>query len=120
MIMKEANHTTMQLPRSFSTSMLSSDNSRQQSVGLVRASSAGATQINIADLERLMVQKQNHELQSSVSTKGVPRSCSLGMGRIDEDRASSFRDDNFLFAKRSVVKDNGSRLSRNLSHTRES
>ncbi|GJZ10188.1 probable lactoylglutathione lyase, chloroplastic, partial [Tanacetum coccineum] len=39
-----------------------------------------------------------------------------GMGRIYEDRASSFRDDTFIFASTDVLKDSRSRLSRNLSH----
>nr|GEX52060.1 hypothetical protein [Tanacetum cinerariifolium] len=118
MIMKEANRT-IQLPRSFSTNMLDDDRGREQ--GLVRATSAGATQvISMADIERYMIQRQIQQLQASESRKNVPRSCSAGMGRIDEDRASSFRDDTFIFTSTDVLRDSRSRLSRNLSHAGDS
>nr|GEV15856.1 hypothetical protein [Tanacetum cinerariifolium] len=120
MIVKEANRT-IQLPRSFSTNMLDDDRGREQSSGgLVRASSASATQVSMADIERYMIQRQIQQLQASESRKNVPRSCSAGMGRIDEDRASSFRDDTFIFASKDVFRDSRSRLSRNLSHAGDS
>ncbi|PWA54583.1 hypothetical protein CTI12_AA434790 [Artemisia annua] len=119
MIVKEANRT-IQLPRSFSTTMLDDDRGREQSSGLVRASSAGATQVSMADIERYMIQRKIEQLQASESRKNVPRSCSAGMGRIDEDRASSFRDDTFIFASTDVLRDSRSRLSRNLSHAGDS
>ncbi|GJY23864.1 hypothetical protein Tco_0397522 [Tanacetum coccineum] len=50
------------------------------------------------------------QLQASESRKNVPRSCSDGMGRIDEDRASSFRDDTFIFASTDVLRDSHQRL----------
>ncbi|KAL7582301.1 uncharacterized protein LOC111905170 [Lactuca sativa] len=116
MILEEANRTTMQLPRSFSTTMLPDDHSRhQQPEELVRANSTSNTHISMADLERYMIHKQNHRLQPCASRKGVPRSCSVGMGRIDEDRASSFRDDCVLLKNKVVVKVKNSRLSSNCS-----
>ncbi|GKD78266.1 hypothetical protein Tco_1340887 [Tanacetum coccineum] len=120
MIVKEANRT-IQLPRSFSTNMLDDNRGREQaSGGLVRASSASATQVSMADIERYMIQRQIQQLQASESRKNVPRSCSAGMGRIDEDRASSFRDDTFIFTSTDVLRDSRSRLSRNLSHAGDS
>ncbi|GJX25749.1 hypothetical protein Tco_0232045 [Tanacetum coccineum] len=120
MIVKEANRT-IQLPRSFSTNMLDDDRGRDlASGGLVRASSASATQVSMADIERYMIQRQIQQLQASEPRKNVPRSCSAGMGRIDEDRTSSFRDDTFIFASTDVLRDSRSRLSRNLSHAGDS
>ncbi|KAI3522212.1 hypothetical protein L1887_11696 [Cichorium endivia] len=82
-----ANRTTMQLPRSFSTTMLPNDCSRHQQPGdLIRANFTSTTHTTMADLERYMMHKQNQQLQTCASRKGVPRSCSVGMGRIDEDR----------------------------------
>ncbi|GJZ60607.1 hypothetical protein Tco_0616423 [Tanacetum coccineum] len=113
MILKEANRT-IQLPRSFSTNMLDDAGGREQASG--GGSSASATQVSMADIERYMIQRQIQQLQASESRKNVPRSCSAGMGRIDEDRASSFRDDTFIFTSTDVLRDSRSRLSRNLSH----
>ncbi|GJT33733.1 hypothetical protein Tco_0924152 [Tanacetum coccineum] len=113
----EANRT-IQLPRSFSTNMLDDAGGREQASG--GGSSASATQVSMADIERYMIQRQIQQLQASESRKNVPRSCSAGMGRIDEDRASSFRDDTFIFTSTDVLRDSRSRLSRNLSHAGDS
>ncbi|KAK9079541.1 hypothetical protein SSX86_001213 [Deinandra increscens subsp. villosa] len=75
---------TKQLPRSLSTSMLYS---KDQSGG-------SGSEISMVDIRRYIRQNPNYQLRSSASRKGVPRSCSVGMGRIDEDRVSSFRNDN--------------------------
>ncbi|KAI3526658.1 hypothetical protein L1887_05918 [Cichorium endivia] len=120
MIMEDANRTTMQLPRSFSTTMLPNDHSRHQQPGdLIRANSTGTTHTTMADLERYMIHKQNQQLQPCASRKGVPRSCSAGMGRIDEDRVSSFRDDCILYKNKVVVKVKDSRLSSNCSYAND-
>nr|XP_043617740.1 uncharacterized protein LOC122589506 [Erigeron canadensis] len=123
MIFEEPNRScNTQLPRSFSATMLSDNRnvSDQPSGGLIRASSTSVTQISIADIERYVLQKQNQELQSSVSSrKVVARNCSVAMVRIDEDRANSFRDDFALYKNNLVVNNSGrSNLSRNLSQAR--
>ncbi|GJZ10187.1 hypothetical protein Tco_0544946 [Tanacetum coccineum] len=76
MIVKEANRT-IQLPRSFSTNMLDDDRGCEASGGLVRASSASATQVSMADIERYMIQRQIQQLQACESRKNVPRCCML-------------------------------------------
>lgn len=116
MIIKDANQPP--LPRSFSTTTMVSNN-HQPSGDLIRASSTGTIQIGRADMERYMIQQQQQQL--SASMKRVPRSCSLGMGRIDEDRVSSFRNDNINGSEsKLVIKDKDSRLSRNRSYEGDS
>lgn len=84
--------------------------------GLVRANSSGATHICITDLERDMIQKQNRQLQSCGSRKSVSKSCGIAMVKIDEDKVSSFREDNIIFKRKMVVINKASRLSRSSSY----
>ncbi|KAK9069490.1 hypothetical protein SSX86_011394 [Deinandra increscens subsp. villosa] len=77
--------------------------------GLTRASSFGK-----AELERGLIRKRDCELRTFASRKGMPKSWSVVMGRIDEDKVSSFREDIILFKKMVVVNSyKDSRLSRN-------
>ncbi|KAK9069491.1 hypothetical protein SSX86_011395 [Deinandra increscens subsp. villosa] len=89
MTYEDANRITKQLPRSLSTTVLSNNRSEDQfEVDLT------SSEISMADIRRYIRQNPNYQLRSYASRKGVLRSCSVGMGRIDEDRASSFRNDN--------------------------
>ncbi|XP_024986520.1 uncharacterized protein LOC112521757 [Cynara cardunculus var. scolymus] len=114
------------LPRSFSTTTTMVSNDTQPSgVDLIRANSTSSIQIGRADVERYMIQHQQQQQQQqqlvAASRKRVPRSCSLGMGRIDEDRVSSFRNDNLNGSDNKLVaKDKDSRLSRNRSYESDS
>ncbi|KAL8231891.1 hypothetical protein R6Q57_001669 [Mikania cordata] len=85
MVREGANRFTMPLLRSFSSTMLVNDDTGNQSGGQVT---------------RYI--KQN-PANRSISLKFVPRSCSVRMGRIDEDRASSFRNDIIIFEQNSRI-----------------
>ncbi|KAL8251672.1 hypothetical protein R6Q59_035365 [Mikania micrantha] len=56
-----------------------------------------------AELER-DIRKRDPGLQTCVSRKGVHRSCSVVMGRIDEDRVCSFREDVIVFKDSRLIK----------------
>ena len=130
MIIKDANKPS--LHRSFSTTAMESNNhSRQPSGDLIRANSTSTIQVGRVDVEHYIIQQQQHQHQQQQeqeqqqqlygSRKRVPRSCSLGMGRIDEDRVSSFRNDNINGSEsKLVIKDNDLRISRNRSYTSDS
>ncbi|KAI3707135.1 hypothetical protein L6452_25385 [Arctium lappa] len=109
MIIKDANKPP--LPRSFSTTTIVSNNHQPSGEDLIRANSTSTIQIGRADV--YMIQQQQ---QLSASRKRVPRSCSLGMGRIDEDRVSSFRNDNINGSENKF----DSRISRNHSYASDS
>ncbi|GJW89159.1 hypothetical protein Tco_0164499 [Tanacetum coccineum] len=94
----ETTHESQQLRRSFTTStnkMPYNDESPEsalvRTISTAATGSSRATNLNIAELDAYIKQQDNKKLQSFAASKGVPRSCSVGMGRIDEDRASSFR-----------------------------
>lgn len=84
----DTNSNRAQLPRSFSTSRLF-DNDQPQASALVRSISTTATG------SRNRFENQQHQVRSYGSRKGVSRGCSVRMGKIDEDRVSSFRDNDF-------------------------
>ena len=50
----------------------------------------------------------------------MPRSCSVGMGKIDEDRALSFRKDNIVVTSKLGIKNDDSVFSRSPSYNRVS
>ncbi|KAI3725633.1 hypothetical protein L1987_65424 [Smallanthus sonchifolius] len=107
-----------QFPRSFSTSILS-NNDQPVEGALVRSISTASgirqgAQMKSNDFEVYMI--QHHQLQLYASSKGVPRSCSVGMGKIDEDKVSSFRDDNIVLQTKLGVKDKDSVFSRSLTY----
>ncbi|KAD4586284.1 hypothetical protein R6Q59_035380 [Mikania micrantha] len=107
-------------PRSFSTSCILSNNQQPPEGALVRSISTAVngrndTQIKISELELYMIQHQHQQLQSFASSKGhVPRSFSVGMKKIDEDRVCSFRDDHIDLTLQSKLsfKDKDSVFSR--------
>ncbi|KAK1432326.1 hypothetical protein QVD17_09221 [Tagetes erecta] len=84
----DTNSNRSRLPRSFSTGRLS-DNDQPQASALVRSISTTAT----GNMQRF--EHHQPQIRSYRSRKGVSRSCSVGMGKIDEDRVSSFRDNDF-------------------------
>ncbi|MFS8012701.1 hypothetical protein Hanom_Chr14g01323931 [Helianthus anomalus] len=55
-----------------------------------------ASNIKITDFEMYIIHHHCHQLQSGASRKGTPRSYNVGMEKIDEDRVSSFKDDNIF------------------------
>lgn len=90
------------LPRSFSTSSIRSN--REDTKQLIRAAST-STLGNRIDLSRYVFStvgnannsssslQKSKELQSGM-LRGVPRSASVGMGRIEEDKPFEFGDNN--------------------------
>ncbi|KAI3793355.1 hypothetical protein L1987_35972 [Smallanthus sonchifolius] len=104
--MVEVAPDSQQLSRSFTTSRLR-DNDQPPEGALVRSISAGAidgraNNIRLTSFDLYVIQRRCNQLQSSASRKGASRSCSVGMGKIDEDRASSFRNDNVVFKKQAL------------------
>ncbi|PWA70364.1 hypothetical protein CTI12_AA289840 [Artemisia annua] len=102
---------SQRLPRSVSTSRILYNDPPTESA-LVRSISSAPTSCRSSpmrspDLELYM--RQQHG-----SRKGVPRSCSVGMGKIDEDRALSFRKDNIVVISKLGIKNDDSALSDNL------
>ncbi|MFS7969422.1 hypothetical protein Hanom_Chr09g00809111 [Helianthus anomalus] len=94
------------LPRSFSTSRLSDNDQLLQVGALVRSISTTATRSsdrpnNFAGSE---LRLYPHKLHSYASRRAAFRSCSVGMGKIDEDRVSSFRDNDFILKSALSVK----------------
>lgn len=95
------------LSRSFTTSRLPYNDQPPESA-LVRSISVGetgckATNIKLRDFDMYMI--QGHRFQSCVVSRiGETRTrCSFGLRKIDEDRSSSFTDDNiFLTTKLSI------------------
>ncbi|KAI3758468.1 hypothetical protein L6452_06031 [Arctium lappa] len=107
---------SQQLPRSFSASRVY-DNDQPVEGALVRsistaAISSRANQMTVTNLELSVIQHHRHQLQSCASRKGVPRSCSVGMGRIDEDRVSSFRDESISVRNKLAMREDDSTFSR--------
>ena len=91
----ESIHESQQLRRTTTNKM--PYNEEPPESALVRSISTAVTgssrtsNLNIAELDAYIKEHSNKKLQSFAASKGMPRSCSVGMGRIDEDRASSFR-----------------------------
>ncbi|KAJ1430379.1 hypothetical protein SESBI_07878 [Sesbania bispinosa] len=75
------------LPRSFSAATTRSNGSEDYTE-LVRAASA-RTLVNRIDVDLVLKQQQQ---QQPVSSNGLPKSVSVGMGRIDEDKPYDFSD----------------------------
>jgi len=73
------------LPRSYSA-VTSQSGDNEDFAELMRAASA-RTLVNRIDMD--LVLKQNQELEAKpVSSNGLPKSVSVGMGRIDEEKPS--------------------------------
>ncbi|KAI3725634.1 hypothetical protein L1987_65425 [Smallanthus sonchifolius] len=107
-------------PRSFSTSRLS-DNDQPQAGALVRSMSAtGQRNMAKLELEMYLTQHRRQQLRSYASRKGMRRGCSVRMGKIDEDRVSSFRENNYIVENKLSIKDKDSEFSRSRSYNRES
>ncbi|XP_024962682.1 uncharacterized protein LOC112502895 [Cynara cardunculus var. scolymus] len=122
--MEAATPDSHQLPRSLSTSILS-DNDIPPEGALVRSISTAAiggraTQLRVANLDVYRLQHQRQQLQPCASKKGVPRSCSVGMGRIEEDRVSSFRKEHIVVRNKLLIEDNDSTFSRSRTYNRMS
>ncbi|KAI3784244.1 hypothetical protein L1987_43339 [Smallanthus sonchifolius] len=107
-------------PRSFSTSRLS-DNDQPQAGTLVRSISATRGN-NMAELELelYLTQHHRHQLRSYASRKGLRRGCSVRMGKIDEDRVSSFRENHYIVESKLIIEDKDSVFSRSRSYNRVS
>nr|GEV51951.1 hypothetical protein [Tanacetum cinerariifolium] len=109
---------SQRLPRSLSTSRILHNDPPTESA-LVRSISSAPTSCRSSpmrspDLEVYMRQQYG-------SRKGVPRSCSVGMGKIDEDRALSFRKvDNIVVTSKLGIKKDDSVISRSPSYNRVS
>ncbi|KAI3799813.1 hypothetical protein L1987_35117 [Smallanthus sonchifolius] len=101
--MVEVAPNCQKLPRSFTTSRLP-DNDQPPEGALVRSTSTSA----ITNFELYIIQHHSHQLQASASMKAVSRNCIIGMGKIDEDRVSSFRDDNIILKSKLCVKNEDS------------
>nr|XP_043615932.1 uncharacterized protein LOC122587832 [Erigeron canadensis] len=83
---------------------------------LTRANSMGVTRNCEFELDTCVTEKQEDQLQQPCGLKkGLQRSYTVAMGRIDEDRVSSFREDHIVFKRNLVVKITASRLSRSES-----
>ncbi|MCE3050082.1 hypothetical protein HAX54_046442 [Datura stramonium] len=72
------------LPKSYSVTSTRSDNS-EDFRELVRAASARSMGENF-ELNLLIQQQIRQQLQQQMPSRRVPRSVSVGMGRIDEDK----------------------------------
>ncbi|KAK9061198.1 hypothetical protein SSX86_018378 [Deinandra increscens subsp. villosa] len=106
--MVEVVPNSRRLPRSLTTSFLL-DNDQPPEGALVRSISAPVTNSETANIkltnnELYVIQRHCQQLRSCASRKVTPRSCSVGMGKIDEDKASSFRDDNVFLKNKLSVK----------------
>ncbi len=80
------------LPRSFSVQSYSSADSDDLR-DLIRASSTNNLEITKAELELFIQQHLRQQKQAAVAksaSKGVPRSVSVGMARIDEEAPTGF------------------------------
>ncbi|KAI3793356.1 hypothetical protein L1987_35973 [Smallanthus sonchifolius] len=113
--MVEVSPNCQQLPRSFSTSRLP-DYDQPPEGALVRSISATEidgrdTNIKLTKFQLYVIQRHCHQMQSCASRKAASRSCRVGMGKIDEDRVSSFRDDNNVFKSKICIKDKDSSKS---------
>lgn len=89
-----------ELPRSFSTSVVSSvsANDDEDYRELVRAASVrGLGHENEMKMVLEQQLRQEAALIAAAGSNGrLPKSCSVGMGRIDEDKACEFGDDDKL------------------------
>lgn len=85
------------LPRSFSVNSSKSDDNDDLRE-LIRAAStrslANRIDINSLYLQQRMIKQQPSNLVINGSNGMPPRSCSVGMGMIDEEKPSVFGDDN--------------------------
>ncbi|KAI3799815.1 hypothetical protein L1987_35119 [Smallanthus sonchifolius] len=107
--MVEVAPNCQQLSRSFTTSRLP-DNDQPPEGALVRSISTPeiggrATNIKLTNFELYVIQHHCYQMQSCASRKVASRSSSVGMGKIDEDRVSSFRDDNIILKNKICIKD---------------
>ncbi|KAJ7958281.1 3-isopropylmalate dehydratase large subunit like [Quillaja saponaria] len=92
--MDPAAHFGSALPRSFSgSSSMSNDNDDFRE--LVRAASACSFG-NRIDMDMILKQQV-------ISNKGLPKSCSVGMSRIDEDKACDFGEDGVVDGKPNLL-----------------
>ncbi|CAN4122536.1 unnamed protein product [Withania somnifera] len=73
------------LPKSYSVTSTRSDNS-EDFRELVRAASARSMGRENFELNLLIQQQIRQQLQQQMPSRRVPRSVSVGMGRIDEDK----------------------------------
>ncbi|KAI3799817.1 hypothetical protein L1987_35121 [Smallanthus sonchifolius] len=108
--MVEVAPNSHRLPRSFTTSFLP-DNDQLPEGALVRSISAGeiggkSTNTKLTNFELYIIQRHCRQMQSCALRKAT--SCNVGMGKIDEDRASSFRDDNIVVKNILCIKDEDS------------
>ncbi|XP_058218236.1 uncharacterized protein LOC131329172 [Rhododendron vialii] len=84
------------LPKSFSGNSSRSSNDGDDLRELIRAASArglGSTSTGRAEMD-LYLQHQMRRRSTAAATV-VPRSCSVGMGRIDEDGPCDFEEESF-------------------------
>ncbi|CAK9143577.1 unnamed protein product [Ilex paraguariensis] len=82
------------LPRSFSVSS-SLSNDSEDFRELIRVASVKSLG-NRVNMDLYMQQEQKSQSQTTlIGSRGMPRSCSVGMGRIDEDKPCVFGEDNF-------------------------
>ncbi|XP_058786128.1 uncharacterized protein LOC131660811 [Vicia villosa] len=77
------------LPRSYSavTTRSGGAGDSEDFVELMRAASA-RTLVNRIDMDLVLKQEAATSVSRPVSTNGLPKSVSVGMGRIDEEKAS--------------------------------
>ncbi|KAI3491237.1 hypothetical protein L1887_44484 [Cichorium endivia] len=119
-----ANHTTYgraamtygnPLPRSTSTSSFGSDAATDDLRELIRANSTTSmSDLNISRADLELYIKMMKQSSPAMGSRKVPRSVSVGMGRIDEDGpVSSFPDDTDLGRK---VKSDNLMFPRSKSH----
>ncbi|KAJ0470625.1 hypothetical protein HanIR_Chr14g0720761 [Helianthus annuus] len=88
------------LSRSFTTGFLL-DNDQPPEGPLVRSISAPAkderaTNTKLTNVDLYFIQRYCHQMRSCALRKGAPWSSSVGLEKIDEDKSSSFRDDNIV------------------------
>lgn len=77
------------LPRSYSTATSTRSEENEDFAELVRAASA-RTLVNRIDIDLVMKQQQQ-------PSKGLPKSSSVGMAKIDEDQPYDLSDGGFTF-----------------------
>ncbi|CAK9168793.1 unnamed protein product [Ilex paraguariensis] len=81
------------MPRSFSSSSTRSNDS-EDFRELMRIASTRS----LGNTVNMDLHTQQHKSQPNIiESRGVPRSCSVGMGRIDEDKPCVFGEDNVNF-----------------------